>query len=442
MPKKILYIFIISLQSTMIFAQVVAPTHITCSEKDQEIKFTFALEKVSTTDTYIHYNTISKSSEENTDFEARDEVVKIPKGKKSIEINIPIIKDDECEGKESFIINWSTIMVDDPDFDDISVHWTPIKGDVNLLNHYIEIELKANRKASGLKYKKKQRLAQYSFETNPETIYGGFDETNKVVEVDVQSQGYQIIPVKKGFEHKVSFLASRRIDSTVDKSVDLHIKVLDPQTDKLIASRSIVRTNTTFKLTEEVFYFTPQVDSVKLMFLTDHNHKTYGILLDMLFIATVKGNEIQVDIEDCEKPVPIKVPAVVTKQQAIPKDQRYLIHFDHDSYSIISKKESISQSNKAFLKELLHHLQQDKQRYVELVGHTDCNGSEIYNQHLSDKRVLAIKEYLMTHGVSESQVKKYVGDGETHPLVQCECGISCTKKNNASNRRVTILLTQ
>jgi len=428
MLKKILYTFIIKLQFITIFAQVSAPTHIICSEQDKEANFTFRLEKVKSVDTYIHYNTIALSSEENVDFIAKDEVVKIPKGKKSINISIPIIKDEDCEGKESFIINWSPIFVDDPDFDDVSFHWTPLKGIIKL----------------PLKNTKKVKKISYSFESNPETTYGGKDATNSVVEVDVQSQGYQITPVKKGLEHKVSFLATRRIDSATDVSVDLHIKVLDPRTNKVIASKSIVRSNTSFELSKEVFYFTPEVDSVKLMFLTDHNHHTFGILLDMLFITTVKGKHIQVDIEDCEKPVvykevPVMVEPIVVSSPL--KDTSYLIHFDHDSFSILSQKESITQENKTILEKTLHHLKQDKQSYIELVGHTDCNGSITYNQSLSDKRVLAIKNYLVAHGIDETQVKKFIGDGEAHPLVQCECGNTCTKNNNAANRRVSILLT-
>ncbi len=67
---------------------------------------------------------------------------------------------------------------------------------------------------------------------------------------------------------------------------------------------------------------------------------------------------------------------------------------------------------------------------VEIAGHTDELGSEEYNLKLSEKRALAVKQYLVEHGISPDRIKA-VGYGEKYPLTKGE-----TEEERALNRRV------
>jgi outer membrane protein OmpA-like peptidoglycan-associated protein len=71
---------------------------------------------------------------------------------------------------------------------------------------------------------------------------------------------------------------------------------------------------------------------------------------------------------------------------------------------------------------------------IEVAGHTDSVGSDVYNQQLSEKRANSVAAYLSSHGVDRSRVVT-VGAGEAHPVASNE-----TETGRAQNRRVEITI--
>ena len=71
-------------------------------------------------------------------------------------------------------------------------------------------------------------------------------------------------------------------------------------------------------------------------------------------------------------------------------------------------------------------------RSAVVVGHTDNIGSDDYNQHLSQERADAVKQFLIQKGVAPYQVKA-IGRGDAFPLVKND-----TSENREKNRRVEI----
>jgi outer membrane protein OmpA-like peptidoglycan-associated protein len=73
-------------------------------------------------------------------------------------------------------------------------------------------------------------------------------------------------------------------------------------------------------------------------------------------------------------------------------------------------------------------------RSILLEGHTDSVGDEEYNESLSQKRAVAVRDFLVRQGVSPS--KLYVrGYGERYPLVTND-----TKEGRQQNRRVDMVI--
>jgi OOP family OmpA-OmpF porin len=75
---------------------------------------------------------------------------------------------------------------------------------------------------------------------------------------------------------------------------------------------------------------------------------------------------------------------------------------------------------------------------IDITGHADRIGSDAYNQRLSERRAMAVRDYLVSKGVAADRLKA-IGKGETQPVVQC------TEKNRSSlikclepNRRVEV----
>ena len=67
---------------------------------------------------------------------------------------------------------------------------------------------------------------------------------------------------------------------------------------------------------------------------------------------------------------------------------------------------------------------------IVIEGHTDSDGLQKYNQHLSEKRAKAVKMYLVKQGI-ESKRLESVGYGELKPLVK-----NSTKAGKRENRRI------
>ena len=67
---------------------------------------------------------------------------------------------------------------------------------------------------------------------------------------------------------------------------------------------------------------------------------------------------------------------------------------------------------------------------VEIGGHTDAKGSEVYNQRLSERRAKAVVEFLVSKGIDAKRLQ-YKGYGKSMPIDSNE-----TEEGRANNRRV------
>ncbi|MNW14674.1 Outer membrane porin F precursor [compost metagenome] len=71
---------------------------------------------------------------------------------------------------------------------------------------------------------------------------------------------------------------------------------------------------------------------------------------------------------------------------------------------------------------------------VKVIGHTDSQGSDAYNQALSERRASSVAEYLISQGLAPSKVTSQ-GRGESEPIADNE-----TDAGRAQNRRVELHL--
>ena len=89
-------------------------------------------------------------------------------------------------------------------------------------------------------------------------------------------------------------------------------------------------------------------------------------------------------------------------------------------------------SSEPVLQELLATLQGDPALRVELVGHTDSQGSAPYNLDLSQRRAAAVYLWLIQHGVDSGRLRSD-GRGLMEPIADNE-----TEAGRALNRRVEV----
>lgn len=95
-------------------------------------------------------------------------------------------------------------------------------------------------------------------------------------------------------------------------------------------------------------------------------------------------------------------------------------------------KSTIKPEAAAILDRLVAFMNENKDKRVNLAGHTDSIGTEAYNQKLSERRANSVASYITKKGIDASRVTAQ-GFGETKPIADNK-----TREGRAKNRRVEI----
>lgn len=86
------------------------------------------------------------------------------------------------------------------------------------------------------------------------------------------------------------------------------------------------------------------------------------------------------------------------------------------------------------LHKLADSLQAETRTSVMILGHTDSDGSDSYNQGLSERRGRSAEGYLVSSGVASSRLVSH-GRGETEPIAS-----NGTEEGRRQNRRVEVAI--
>ncbi|SHE72613.1 Outer membrane protein OmpA [Mariniphaga anaerophila] len=109
-------------------------------------------------------------------------------------------------------------------------------------------------------------------------------------------------------------------------------------------------------------------------------------------------------------------------------DENADVRFEFDSSDLTSE----AQTN---LNKLVEILSRYADTDIMISGHTDSDGSEAYNQTLSEKRAASVVRFLTSNGIADARLNS-VGMGESEPRVSND-----TKEGKAQNRRVEFTIT-
>lgn len=118
---------------------------------------------------------------------------------------------------------------------------------------------------------------------------------------------------------------------------------------------------------------------------------------------------------------------VLSLQTNAKKSQHLPVQFRTGSSEVESQYE-------AELENIARVLRQNQDARVNLTGYADRRGDESYNQSLSEARVDAVEQFLISRGAAGNQILS-MAYGETQPLAQVE-----TLEDNFFDRRVLLEL--
>jgi outer membrane protein OmpA-like peptidoglycan-associated protein len=78
---------------------------------------------------------------------------------------------------------------------------------------------------------------------------------------------------------------------------------------------------------------------------------------------------------------------------------------------------------------------------IELASHTDCRGTDEYNNDLSQRRASSAVQYLLNKGIDAKRIVAK-GYGETMLRNKCADGVSCSEQQHKINRRTEVKITK
>ncbi len=104
-----------------------------------------------------------------------------------------------------------------------------------------------------------------------------------------------------------------------------------------------------------------------------------------------------------------------------------IVYFDTD-------KSSLSREQREKLDEIILFAKIDKGMKIQLKGHADGRGRRIYNKKLSKRRVYAVEKYLISKGISASQIS-IKAHGESRPADS-----NRSSRGRKNNRRVDVVI--
>jgi OOP family OmpA-OmpF porin len=119
---------------------------------------------------------------------------------------------------------------------------------------------------------------------------------------------------------------------------------------------------------------------------------------------------VRVDVNGCEIKQIINLPGV---------------NFETNSDRLLPGAEHV-------LADAAETLRMNKDLIVEVAGHTDSDGSAEYNEGLSERRAITVRDYLINRGVYKGNLTVR-GYGEAAPIAD-----NATREGKARNRRVEL----
>ena len=127
--------------------------------------------------------------------------------------------------------------------------------------------------------------------------------------------------------------------------------------------------------------------------------------------------------------------ACATKPTPVPEKKCYPKVVILKGVNFDLNKSTLKSESYPVLDENLEVLKSRPKMTIKIVGHTDSDGNDAYNQKLSEARATAVKQYLLEKGITADRMQA-IGKGKSAPIADNK-----TDAGKAQNRRIEIEFT-
>jgi outer membrane protein OmpA-like peptidoglycan-associated protein len=153
--------------------------------------------------------------------------------------------------------------------------------------------------------------------------------------------------------------------------------------------------------------------------------------------ASTKESNCGDGVEHSLTPIELKIAAPVAKDFTINEGNSFQLkniyyNFNDDAIRPDARKD---------LEALYLVMKKFPDMEIELASHTDCRGTDTYNNDLSQRRAANAVQYLVNKGIAANRIVAK-GYGETMLRNKCADGISCGEGEHKKNRRTEVKITK
>ena len=170
--------------------------------------------------------------------------------------------------------------------------------------------------------------------------------------------------------------------------------------------------------------FNPRFHTVNNSAISTSGYRNHSILLSISYAFGAPPPPPPMQPAAAPAPMPAPAPAAT-----VPPGQFFIVFFDFD-------KSTITAAGRQVLDAAADAFKQNKPVRIELTGYTDTMGTQQYNLGLSQRRAVAVRNYLTSHGVPTSAMD-VAWKGKTDLRVPTPDGV-----REPQNRRVEIVIPQ
>jgi len=127
-------------------------------------------------------------------------------------------------------------------------------------------------------------------------------------------------------------------------------------------------------------------------------------------------------------------PGVAVDAAGCPLPEEVILTIDSNVLTFAFDSAALDASARAALDTALAVIRDNDEVALDVVGHTDSQGTDAYNQGLSERRAQAAVAYLVSRGVPDGKLRA-LGRGESRPVAS-----NATEEGRARNRRVELVV--
>ena len=158
---------------------------------------------------------------------------------------------------------------------------------------------------------------------------------------------------------------------------------------------------------------------------------------DIVSIAMLEDELVNIEVESIE-PIEVVDNEIVDNEVVEPdySDSKPISVSNLPVLYFVYEATSLIESSKSDLDKVYNYMKENPTAKIKIIGHTDSNGEEDYNQLLSKIRANSIKNYLNSKGIGWSRMNS-IGLGESKPVAEntTSSGLD-NKQGRQKNRRV------